>query len=69
MYTVDPDSLVIEDSSCKMDLVAKGEGATLLAEILALKDNMFRVKINEKNPIRPRYQVQGSLVSEPELLG
>lgn len=67
-YVVDPDSLVIEDSNCKMDLVSKGAGATLLAEIFALKDNMFRVKINEKSPIRPRYEARGALVMEPELL-
>lgn len=50
-----------------MDIVNKQTGITLLAEIYSLSDNMFRLKINEKNPLRQRYQVEGSLVGEPKL--
>lgn len=48
-----------------MDVVNKRTGAVLGAEIFALQGNMFRLKIDEKNPIRPRYKVTGSLVGEP----
>lgn len=66
-YTVHPDSLVIQESGCLMELVDGRRGVVLKAEISALRDNGFRVRINEKSPIRPRYQVEGALVGEPEL--
>lgn len=50
-----------------MELVDGRRGVVLKAEISALRDNGFRVRINEKSPIRPRYQVEGALVGEPEL--
>lgn len=50
-----------------MDLVNKDTGVVLTADIISVVDNMFRLKINEKNPIRQRYQVEGSLVGEPKL--
>lgn len=66
-YVVLPESLRIEDSGCKMDLFNKEKDVTLTAEIYSVNDNMFRLKIDEKNPIRQRYQVEGSLVGEPKL--
>lgn len=66
-YVVEPSSLMFEDSVCKMDLINQQSGVVLKAELYALDDNMFRVKVNEKNPLRPRYEVQGSLIGEPKL--
>ena len=53
-----------------MDIVnGEREGAgALRAELVALEGNMFRLKINEKNPLRPRYEVQDALVGEPATL-
>eukprot|EP00731_Ephydatia_muelleri_P027270 Em0019g143a len=65
LYDVLPESISIEETSCRMDVVNKRTGAVLGAEIFALQGNMFRLKIDEKNPIRPRYKVTGSLVGEP----
>lgn len=50
-----------------MDVVNKRTGTVLGAEIFALQGNMFRLKIDEKTPIHPRYTVTGSLVGEPAL--
>ena len=66
-YVVEPSSLVFEDTVCKMDLVNKQSDVVLRAEVYALENNMFRVKINEKNSLRQRYEVEGSLVGEPNL--
>ena len=49
-----------------MDVVNKKTGVVLRAELYTLSDNMIRLKINEKNPLRQRYQVEGSLVGEPK---
>lgn len=67
-YSVTPDSLIIEDHGCKMDIVNQRNGVVLTAELYSLDDNMFRVKINEKNPLRRRYEVEGSLVGDPKLI-
>lgn len=37
-------------------------------DIFTLEHNSLRVKINERNPIRKRYEVQDSLVGEPKLV-
>ena len=50
-----------------MEITNKEDGVTLNVEIYSIQDNMFRLKIDEKTPIRERYQVDGSLVGEPKL--
>ncbi len=37
-------------------------------DIFTLEHNSLRVKINEINPIRKRYEVEHTLVSEPKLV-
>ncbi len=64
-YNVDADSLSIQDHGCQMDLV--NSAGPLQAEIFTLQDNMFRLKIKEKNGLHPRYEVEGALVGEPKL--
>ena len=49
-----------------MDLVNKKTGVKLQLEIDSLKGNAFRVRIREKDPLRPRYEVEGALTGEPE---
>ena len=48
-----------------MDIVNRRNGVVLKADITSLQGNMFRVRVNEKTPMRPRYEVEGVLVSEP----
>lgn len=69
-YRVDPDSLSVQDHGCQMDLIntrtPEGVG-TLRAEIFTLDGNTFRLKVKEKDGLRPRYEVEGALVGEPKL--
>ena len=68
VYSVDADSLSIQDHGCQMDIVNERWSAGLLqAEIFTLQENMFRLKIKEKNGLHPRYEVEGALVGEPKL--
>ena len=51
-----------------MDIVSSRGGEGLLrAELLTLAGNMFRLRVREKDGLRPRYEVEGALVGEPEL--
>lgn len=63
-YTVDPSSIIFENSVCKMDVVKADSGAVLTVELYALEDNTFRVKITEKSPMHPCYEVDGVLFKE-----
>ena len=67
-YKVDPDSLSVQDNGCQMDLIpTRRKEGVLRAEIYTLEGNMFRLKVNEKDGIHPRYEVKGALVGEPKL--
>jgi len=37
-------------------------------DIFTLEHNSLRVKINERNPLRKRYEVEHTLVGEPKLV-
>ena len=40
----------------------------LQLDVFTLEENSLRVKINEVNPIRKRYEVEHALVGEPKLV-
>ena len=61
-----PETVVLSDSSVAMDIINKQNDVLFTAEIYALEDNTARIKINEKSPLHPRYEVQGVLVGEPK---
>lgn len=65
-YTVVADSISIEDTGCTMDILNTKNNVLLTAEVSTLEDSMFRLKIKEKAPLRPRYEVEGALVGEPK---
>lgn len=65
-YHIPPDSLVTGETGCQLDLVNEETGVKLQLEIDHLKGSMFRVRIREKDPLRPRYEVEGALIGEPE---
>ena len=54
------------ETGCQLDLVNEETGVKLQLEIDHLKGSMFRVRIREKDPLRPRYEVEGALIGEPE---
>ena len=64
-YTVVADSVSIEDTGCTMDILNTRNNVLLTAEVSTLEDSMFRLKIKEKTPLRPRYEVEGALAAEP----
>ena len=64
-YHVMPKTVVINDYSVIMDLVNKKNNVLFTAKIQALEDNTARIQINEKSPLRPRYEVCDVLVGEP----
>ncbi|XP_021796159.1 neutral alpha-glucosidase C isoform X5 [Papio anubis] len=46
-------------------LIVLGEQVTLLAEIYGIEGNIFRLKINEETPLKPRFEVPDVLTSKP----
>ena len=65
-YHVIPETVAFSDSSVTMDLVNKQNDVWFTAKIQALEDNTARIQINEKSPLRPRYEAQDVLVGEPK---
>ena len=65
-YDVDPGSVVIGEMGCQLDVINRKTGVVLGADITSLEGNVFHVRINEKNPMRQRYEVEGVLVGEPK---
>ena len=66
-YRVDPSSVKnLEEYGCEMELVSSQSDKRLKMDLTALEGNMFRVRIDEKDPLQPRYRVEGSLDREPE---
>ena len=60
-----PETVILSDSSVTMDLVNKQNDVWFTTKIQALQANTARIQINEKSPLRPRYEAQGVLVGEP----
>lgn len=52
-----------------MDVVNTLTNVVLQAHVFTLEGNMFRLKIDEKNGLRQRYEVEGALIREPKLEG
>lgn len=66
-YKVVPDSIVIQSTGCEMDIINSRNGVVLHGELSTLEGNMFRLKIDEKDGLRLRYQVEGALIGKPKL--
>lgn len=66
-YKIDPKSVRnMEEFGCQMEVTSTENDKRLKMDLTALEGNMFRLRIDEKNPLRPRYRVEGSLQREPE---
>lgn len=66
-YKVDPATVKnLEEFGCQMEVVSSQTDKRLKMDITALEGNMFRVRIDESDPLQPRYRVEGSLEREPE---
>lgn len=60
------DTLVQNESTIDIDLFNKDTKVHYLLQLTALKDNTFRLQINEKNPHHPRYVPEHALQDQPQ---
>lgn len=65
-YDVIDDSISIVGAKLSFDISKKGSDAVLSASITALRNGKARLRIKEKNPLFPRYEVEDVLIKEPE---
>ena len=67
-YVVLMETIKINPTNAEMQLVNTETNVRLLLSVYALKDNMARLKINELEPIRTRYEIPVGdvLVGEPK---
>ncbi|XP_053224260.1 neutral alpha-glucosidase AB isoform X1 [Podarcis raffonei] len=59
------ESLQLSQDSMKIQLINEANKVPLLLELYGLKGNMTRIRINELNPLKPRYEVPDVLVQDP----
>eukprot|EP00794_Sanderia_malayensis_P019892 gene19892-21835_t len=64
-FAVLPDQVVFDKDSFRANVINSKTNVTLVLTIEALQKNTARIRINELNPIRPRYECKDSLVKEP----
>ncbi|XP_053330417.1 neutral alpha-glucosidase C [Spea bombifrons] len=65
LYHARLDTLMVEDSGATFQILHQETKVPLQVELNALKGGIFRLKINEVSPLRPRYEVPDVLVGEP----
>ncbi|MBN3312658.1 GANC glucosidase, partial [Atractosteus spatula] len=59
------DTLVLSERGAQLELVHTDTEVPLLLQVCAIQTGIVRVKINELQPIRPRYEVPDVLIHEP----
>lgn len=60
------DTAVVNDYSVTADIFNKDTGVLYVLQLSALKDSTFRLRINEKNPLHPRYEPEYALQDQPQ---
>lgn len=65
-YRLLPDKLVQNESMIIVDLFNKDTGVTYVVQLTTLKENTFRLHINEKNLLHPRYENEYALYDQPQ---
>jgi len=65
-YQLLPDKLVQNESMIIVDLFNRDTGVTYVVQLITLKENTFRLHINEKNPLHPRYENEYALHDQPQ---
>lgn len=56
----------VRDTELQGELFNRDTGVLYVFRLTGLVDNTFRVYVNEKNPLKNRYEVQEALVGEPK---
>ncbi|XP_028363622.1 neutral alpha-glucosidase C [Phyllostomus discolor] len=59
------DSVTIGKDSTRFRIINEATKVPLLAEVFGIEGNIFRLKINEETPLKPRYEVPDVLTSKP----
>ncbi|XP_063995698.1 neutral alpha-glucosidase AB isoform X1 [Diachasmimorpha longicaudata] len=64
-YEVVSSTVIQNDSTLQAELFNKDTGVSYLLQLTSLKDNIFRLHINEKSPLHKRYEVENALQDHP----
>ncbi|XP_026939817.1 neutral alpha-glucosidase C isoform X5 [Sagmatias obliquidens] len=59
------DSVTEGKESTRFQIINEAAKVPLLAEVYGIEGNIFRLKINEETPLKPRYEVPDVLTSKP----
>ena len=63
-YIVKFDTLKIENGHLSAEVLNTKNTILFIIDLFLLKDNTFRFKFNELNPIRKRYEVQDVIIDD-----
>jgi len=64
-YSIVKDSIAFTESSIDVNILNKKTNVLLNLKLQTLEKNTVRFRINEANPIRPRYEVKDVLTQDP----
>ncbi|XP_045627336.1 neutral alpha-glucosidase C isoform X1 [Ursus americanus] len=64
-YQASLDSATTGKDSTKFRIINETTKVPLLVEVYGIEGNIFRLKINEETPLKPRYEVPDVLTSKP----
>ena len=59
--------MTYNETTLSADLSNKDTGILYILKLTALRDNTFRLYVNEKNPLHARYEVEFALQREPQV--
>ncbi|XP_053553897.1 neutral alpha-glucosidase C isoform X2 [Bombina bombina] len=65
LYQAQLDTLTIDENSATFQILHQATKVPLQVCIIALEGDIFRIKINEVSPLKPRYEVADVLVRKP----
>ncbi|XP_060616895.2 neutral alpha-glucosidase C isoform X2 [Anolis sagrei] len=68
LYRVLLDTVELSNSNVKFHIISEEYKDPLLVEVYEIEGNIFRLKINEITPLKPRYEVPDVLIKEPSSL-
>jgi hypothetical protein len=64
-YEAKLDTISLENGQFTCQVLNNDNNILFKLELFFLRDNTFRFKLNELNPLKPRYEVEHALVGEP----
>ncbi|XP_040826041.1 neutral alpha-glucosidase C [Ochotona curzoniae] len=62
------DSVTTGKDSTRFQIIEEAAKIPLVAEIYGIERNIFRLKINEETPLKPRYEVSDVVTSKPSIV-